>query len=162
MFNRRRFLASLLAGPAAATLSEGPPPVPADEQRIWIIVGVNWEHNDELNYSVGDYLTEYVFTDKSLADKICSDLIRQFRDSDDPDDYTGSSVSEPDGWRDWSKDRKWDWLFGLTANPRRLETDFEDAFGWVSLPFDVREMRLPASAIAQQALATKRLNEDLV
>jgi hypothetical protein len=74
----------------------------------------------------------------------------------------GSSVSEPDGWHDWSKDQKWDWLFGLTENPSRSETEFEDGFGWVSLPFVIRELRLPASAIAQQALATERLNEDLV
>jgi hypothetical protein len=71
-------------------------------------------------------------------------------------------VSQPDGWHDWSQDRKWDWLFGSTENPSRSETDFEDGFGWVSLPFEVREMRLPASAHAQQALATTRLNEDLV
>jgi hypothetical protein len=162
MLNRRSFLASLLAGSAAATTCDGPPPVSTDEPRIWVLVGVNWEHNDEANYPVGGYLTEHVYTDKGLADRVCSDLIRRFRDSDDPDDYIGPSVSQPDGWHDWSKDQKWDWLFGSTENPSRSETDFEDGFGWVSLPFEVREMRLPASALAQQGLAITRLNEDLV
>jgi hypothetical protein len=129
MLNRRSFLASLMAGPAAAKACEGSPPVPADEPRIWVLVGVNWEHNDEANYPVGGYLTEHVYTDKGLADSVCSDLIRRFRDSDDPDDYVGPSVSQPDGWLDLSQDQKWDWLFGLTENPSRSETDFEDGFG---------------------------------
>jgi hypothetical protein len=162
MFNRRRFLAGLLAGPAAAIAIEGPKPGTANGQSIWVIVGTNWEHNDEVNYPAGDFLTEHVYTDKALADELCSDFIRQFRDSDDPDEFIGSDVSEPDGWHDWSKDQKWDWLFGLTENPSGSDPEWAGGFGWVNLPFEVREMRLPASAVAQRALAARRSKEDFL
>jgi hypothetical protein len=158
MFNRRKFLAGLLAGPAA-TLADQPLISNAGEQRIWVIVGVNWEHNDEANYQAGDCLTEHVYSDKALADKICSELIRQFCDSDDPDEFMGPGESPPDGWGDWSKDQKWDWLFGLTKDPNRSDSDWNDGFGWVPLPFEVLEMQLPASVSAQRALATRRMED---
>jgi hypothetical protein len=127
-----------------------------------VIVGVNWEYNDEVNSSVGEFVTEHVYTDKALADKVCAELIQRFRESDDPDDYTGCGFAEPEKWSEWSNDQKWDWLFGLFENPDRSEADFEDGFGWVNLPFQVRVLQLPASAVAQRALSAERLSEDRI
>ena len=97
-----------------------------------------------------------------IADEFCSDLIRQFRDSDDPDEFMGSGISEPDDWPDWPKDQKWNWLFGLTENPSGSDSERDGGFGWVNLPFEVREMHLPASAVVQRALAARCLKEDVV
>ncbi len=162
MFNRRRFLKGLMTGPAAA-LAATPPSGPSlSEEKVWVIVGVNWEHNDEINSAAGEFVTEHAYTDRALADQVCAELIQRFRESDNPDDYTDCGFAGPENWNDWSKDQKWDWLFGLTEDVDRSEFDFDDGFGWVNLPFEVCELRLPASAFAQRALAAQRLKEDFV
>jgi hypothetical protein len=160
MFNRRKFLAGLVTSPAAAFMSAPPTPLSLSQERVWVIVGVNWEYNDEVNFPAGEFVTEHVYTEKSLADQVCGELIQRFRESDDPDDYTGCSFAGPENWDDWSKDQKWDWLFGLTEDVDRSEFDFDDGFGSVKRPFEVCELQLPASAIAQRALAAERLKED--
>jgi hypothetical protein len=89
-------------------------------------------------------------------------MIQRFRESDDPDDYTCCGFAEPKNWSKRSYNQKWDWLFGVSESPDRSEADFDDGFGWVKLPFEVRELQLPASAVAQRALSAERLNEDRI
>ena len=72
MFNRRKFLAGLLAGPAAALANETPTRSFTGDQKIWVIVGVNWVYNDEHSYPEGDFLTEHGFTDMGMADRTCA------------------------------------------------------------------------------------------
>jgi hypothetical protein len=160
MFNRRRFLAGLIAGPAAVTSAAESGRRFISEHNVCVIVGVNWEHNDEVNSPVGEFVTEHAYSERTLADKVCEELIQRFRESDNPDDYTGCGFSGPENWDDWSKDQKWDWLFGLTEDVDRSEFAFDDGFGWVKRPFEVCELQLPASAVAQRALAMVRLKED--
>ena len=160
MFNRRRFLAGLMTSPAAALVATLPNGLPPSQEKVWVIVGVNWEHSDEVNSPAGEFVTEHVYNDKGLADKVCAELIQRFRESDDPDDYTGCGFAGPENWREWSNDQKWDWLFGLTEDVDRSEFDFDDGFGCVKRPFEVCELPLPASAVAQRALAAERLKED--
>ena len=162
MVNRRKFLAGLMTGPAAALMAAPASSLSISEEKVWVIVGVNWEYNDEVNSPAGEFVTEHVYTDKALADRVCAELIQRFRESDDSADYTGCDFAAPEGWDDWCKDQKWDWLLGLTDSPDRSATNFDDGFGWVKLPFEVRELQLPASAVAQRALSAERLNEDRV
>jgi hypothetical protein len=159
MLNRRKFIAGLMTSPAATLIAPPPIGVSLTQERVWVIVGVNWEYNDEVNSPGGEFVTEHVYTDKGLADKICAELIQRFRQSDAPDDYTGCDFAEPENWSEWSNGQKWDWLLGLNERPDRSEADFEDGFGWVKLPFEVRELQLAASAVAQRALAAARLKE---
>jgi hypothetical protein len=160
MFNRRRFLAGLMTGPAGVLVATPPNGLPQSQEKVWVIVGVNWEYNDEVNSPAGEFVTEHVYTDKALADKVCAELVQRFRESDDPDDYTGCGFAGPENWDDRSKDQKWDWLFGLIEDVDRSEFDLDDGFGWVKRPFEVCELQLPASAVAQRALAAERLKED--
>jgi hypothetical protein len=156
MFNRRDFLSRLVASPAAALVSK--PSACLDlPDKVWVVVGVNWEYNDEVNCATGELVTEHVYSDKGLADQVCAELVKRFREEDDPDDYTGGDFGEPDGWSHWSKDQQWDWLFGLTECPDLLETAWDVGFAWIRLPFEVCELRLPASAVAQRLLAAERL-----
>jgi hypothetical protein len=60
MFNRRKFLAGLVTSPAAAFLSAPPTPLSLSQERVWVIVGVNWEYNDEVNSPAGEFVTEHV------------------------------------------------------------------------------------------------------
>jgi hypothetical protein len=53
MFNRRRFLAGLMTSPAAALVCRPQHGLPLSQEKVWVIVGVNWEHNDEVNSPVG-------------------------------------------------------------------------------------------------------------
>jgi TAT (twin-arginine translocation) pathway signal sequence len=160
MVNRRDFLAGLVATPAAALMAKPPASLDSHE-KVWVIIGVNWEYNDEVNAPAGDFVTAHVYTDKGLADEVCAELIRRFRETDDPDEYTGCDFAEPENWSDWSRDQKWDWLFGLTECPDR-SPELDGGFGWVKLPFEVCALQLPASAVEQRALAAERLKEDRV
>jgi len=146
MFNRRKFLAGLLAGPAAALANETPPPLLSGDRKIWVIVGVNWVYNDEHSYPEGDFLTEHAFTDKGTADRTCVELIQEFRAQEAPEDFVMPDIVLPDDWDGWSRDQQWDWLFGLVPEPPRGPDCAEDGYGWVATPFEVREMNVPASA----------------
>jgi hypothetical protein len=146
MFNRRKFLAGLLAGPAAALANETPTPSLTGDRKIWVIVGVNWVYNDEHSYPEGDFLTEHAFTDKGMADRTCAELIQEFRKQESPEDFVMPDVHPPDDRDVWSRDQQWDWLFGLVPEPPREPDCAEDGYGWVATPFEVREMNVPASA----------------
>lgn len=148
MFNRRKFLAGLLAGPAAA-LAGPTPAAPASERKIWVIVGVNWLYNDEFSYAEGDYLTEHALDDKATADETCARLIEEFCDQEDPDEFMMPDVVLPDGWNTWSRRQRWDWHLGLVPNPEGITDGADDGYGRVATPFEVREMTLPASAVRQ-------------
>lgn len=156
MFNRRRFLAGLLAGPAAAIACEGPAPTATDERRIWVINGVNWAYNDEYSYPEGDYLTQHAFADKSSADQVCARLIEEFCEDEDPEEFVMPDIALRDDWNDWSRRQQWDWHLGCTPEPDRTADGVDDGYGWVAMPFEVREMTIPASAVRQIQAARSR------
>jgi hypothetical protein len=148
MFNRRKFLAGVLAGPAAA-LADPTSATPVSERKIWVIVGVNCFYNDEFSYAEGNYLTEHTFTDKATADETCARLIEEFCDQEDPDEFVMPDVVLPDGWNTWSRRQRWDWHLGLVPNPEVITDGTDDGYGPVATPFEVREMTIPASAVRQ-------------
>jgi len=144
VFSRRNFLASLVTGPAAALVHPKSPVV--SDRQIWVIMGVNWLHNDEYAYCEGQVLTEYAFDNPEAAKQRCAELIEDFCSKDNPDDFLPSDIDTPEGWDDWEREQKWDWLFGSTPNPPPVYKGPDDGFGWVPVPFEVCEMTLPASA----------------
>jgi hypothetical protein len=148
MFNRRKFLAGLLAGPAALVAGQTPA-TSGSERRIWVIVGVNWFYNDEFSYAEGDYLTEHAFDDRATADETCTRLIEEFCDQENPEEYVMPDVVLPDGWNEWSRRQRWSWYLGLTPSPERTGDGLDDGYGLVATPFEVREMTIPASAVRQ-------------
>ena len=148
MFNRRKFLTGLLAGPAAA-LADDAPPACTGGQKVWVIVGVNWVYNDEFNYSEGDYLTEHAFADKAAADRTCAELIQDFCAAEDPDEFVMPDFALPDDWEDCSRQQQWHWLLGRGPEPSDRSDSVDDGYACVTLPFEVREMQVPASAAHQ-------------
>jgi hypothetical protein len=154
MFDRRRFLAGPLASPATA-ISGGTPTAATGQQRIWVIVGVNWAYNDEYNYSEGSFLTEYAFPDKQTAERKCQELIREFRQQEDPEQFVHGDLTLPDDWDEMTRDQQWDWLFAVSPTPDEHSAFAccEDGYGWVERPYEIQELRLPSSAAAQLDLA---------
>ena len=103
MFNRREFLAGLVAGPAAALVH--PKTRVVSDRQIWVIMGVNWLHNDEYAYCEGQVLTEYAFDNPEAANQRCAELIEDFCSKDDPDDFLPSDICTPEGWDDWEREQ---------------------------------------------------------
>jgi hypothetical protein len=150
MFNRRKFLTGLVAGPAAALAGQALLPSAHGPRKVWVIVGVNWDYDDEFNYAHGDSLTEYAFGDRESADKRCADLIGEFCAAEDPDEFLPGEVARPMEWEDWSDAQKWDWLLARTPEPVAPPDLTDNGYGWVVMPFAVREMVIPSSAALHQ------------
>ena len=151
MFNRRKFLTGLLASPAVALAAPTPP---IAERKIWVIVGVNWVHNDEWTYAEGDLHTDHAFREKESADRKCAELIEAFCAEEDIECFIQGDLALPDGWEELSLRQQWDWLFGWTPYASSSDEDcFRSTHGSVPVPYQVREMSLPISAIRQMEAA---------
>jgi hypothetical protein len=141
-----------LASPAAALAPDPPAPATSGLQKVYVIVGVNWNYNDEYSYAQGQYLTENIFIDKAAAERHCRKCIEQFYEEEDPDEFVMSDTALPESWNDWSRQERWQWLLGNASRADDEPGQFGDGYGEVEVPFEVREMTLPASAARQAQL----------
>jgi hypothetical protein len=149
MLNRRKFLAGLLAGPAAV-LGHETPQSRVNERTIWVIIGVNWSYNDEFCYQEGDYLTEYAFPDKEAAYAKSAELIEAFCAEEEIETFIQNDLTLPEDWEEMSLRQQWNWVFGQ-PDCSTEEDDYccDSVHGSVPIPYEVREMTLPASAVRQ-------------
>ncbi len=79
--SRRAFFGQAAAAPAAGVLgAHAPPPKTA-----WTIVALNWEYDDESNYTEGERALGCLYHDKDAAEAECRKLNAQFFREEDPD-----------------------------------------------------------------------------
>lgn len=68
--------------------------------RAWVIVGVNWEFNDEWQYEAGECLEPQVYFDEQKAKDACKKLNEAFFAEQDPQefqvDWNVYEVDDPD------------------------------------------------------------------
>jgi hypothetical protein len=80
--SRREFFAQAPASAAAATLLGGEPP-----PRAWIILGANWEYNDEFSYADGETAGSTLFYDQSAAEAECRRCNEDFYVNESPQEF---------------------------------------------------------------------------
>lgn len=83
--SRRSFLRHAASAPAAGLA--GPPALAETPKRAWIIVGVNWEYNDEYTYPDGERALPKVYFDEQVAAAECQRLCQEFFEQATPLDW---------------------------------------------------------------------------
>lgn len=81
--SRRAFFGQAALAPAAGVLGDRTPP----PRSAWTIVALNWEYNDEFNYSEGERPLGQLFYDKEVAEAECRKLIAQFFKGEEPGQF---------------------------------------------------------------------------
>jgi hypothetical protein len=125
--SRRAFFGRATVGATTTALATAQPP----PSQAWIIVRVEWQHNDEYSYEAGTSAESTLFFDKDLAEAECRRRNHKFFTVDYPT----------------PKDFDPDWLaygFGPTSDHS------EEAVTWDELreegfpdPFFVQELSVP-------------------
>lgn len=69
---------------------------------VFVILGADWEYNDEYNYKTdGTHITGDVFyTNRAKADAECSRLNQVWYDGHDPEAYNNEACEEGCTWED--------------------------------------------------------------
>jgi hypothetical protein len=108
--SRRGFLRHAACAPVAGVA--GSPAVAEPIQQAWIIIGVNWEYNDEYTYPDGEQALPKVYLDQKAAEAECQRLCQQFFEQATPLDWEVDFVEyEPELPDDVSEETvTWDQL----------------------------------------------------
>ena len=79
-FNGVTTAAAETAGAALAPINKPP--------KAWVIMGVNWEYNDECSFEEGEYVaSNKVYFDEQEAKTECDELCQFFYDQETPEEF---------------------------------------------------------------------------
>jgi hypothetical protein len=97
--SRRTFFGRAAAAPLAIPGS----PLPAEKpDKAWVILGINWEYNDEYSYEDGEHVLNQVYYDQETALAECKRLCDQFFAGQTPTDFECDwnwlDIDETDDW----------------------------------------------------------------
>ncbi len=121
---------TMMNDPPAATVTPVVEPVPGP-QRVWILLGTEWENNDELTYAVGTSPEPVWYPTADAAHVACARRNHQFYTVD----YPTPADFEPD----------WDDYGGPPDDPTAVTWDELRAAGF-SDPYTVGELTLVGSS----------------
>lgn len=81
----RRGFFNQVAGAVAAPIAAVTPATTTT--KVWVIVGLNWEYNDEWTYQEGESPLPQVYFDEDVANAECQRMCDEFFASQSPHDF---------------------------------------------------------------------------